>query len=129
MTGISPKLPLTRDYTNGYELNQTFQDSVKQNLAGLVLTVPGERIMDPDFGVGLRTYLFEIDNPLVRSDISGKLTQQVGIYIPWVNILEISFTTQKDNPELEANFLYMSFTYIITPLDFTDRLDITLPIN
>lgn len=129
MTGISPKLPLTRDYTNGYELNQTFQDSVKQNLAGLVLTVPGERIMDPDFGVGLRTYLFEIDNPLVRSDISGKLTQQVGIYIPWVNILEISFATQKDNPELEANFLYMSFTYIITPLDFTDRLDITLPIN
>jgi|TARA_R110002020_G_scaffold100115_2_gene237042 phage baseplate assembly protein W len=129
MTGISPKLPLTIDYTNGYELNQTFQDSVKQNLAGLVLTVPGERIMDPDFGVGLRTYLFEIDNPLVRSDISGKLTQQVGIYIPWVNILEISFTTQKDNPELEANFLYMSFTYIITPLDFTDRLDITLPIN
>mgnify|MGYP003637767500 CR=1 FL=1 len=129
MTGISPKLPLTIDYTNGYELNQTFQDSVKQNLAGLVLTVPGERIMDPDFGVGLRTYLFEIDNPLVRSDISGKLTQQVGVYIPWVNILEISFTTQKDNPELEANFLYMSFTYIITPLDFTDRLDITLPIN
>jgi len=129
MTGISPKLPLTIDYTNGYELNQTFQDSVKQNLAGLVLTVPGERIMDPDFGVGLRTYLFEIDNPLVRSDISGKLTQQVGTYIPWVNILEISFTTQKDNPELQANFLYMSFTYIITPLDFTDRLDITLPIN
>jgi len=129
MTGISPKLPLTIDYTNGYELNQTFQDSVKQNLAGLVLTVPGERVMDPDFGVGLRTYLFEIDNPLVRSDISGKLTQQVGIYIPWVNILEISFTTQKDNPELEANFLYMSFTYVITPLDFTDRLDITLPIN
>tara|TARA_R110001583_G_scaffold17957_7_gene72138 strand:- start:4536 stop:4925 length:390 start_codon:yes stop_codon:yes gene_type:complete len=129
MTGISPKLPLTIDYTNGYELNQTFQDSVKQNLAGLVLTVPGERVMDPDFGVGLRTYLFEIDNPLVRSDISGKLTQQVGIYIPWVNILEISFTTQKDNPELEANFLYMSFTYVIAPLDFTDRLDITLPIN
>ena len=95
MTGISPKLPLTIDYTNGYELNQTFQDSVKQNLAGLVLTVPGERVMDPDFGVGLRTYLFEIDNPLVRSDISGKLTQQVGIYIPWVNILEISLLHKK----------------------------------
>ena len=129
MTGISPSLPLTLDTTNGYQLNQTFQDAVKQNLAGLILTVPGERIMDPNFGVGLRTYLFELETEQVRSDIAGKISQQVGIYIPWINIQGISFASQRDNPELDANFLYMSMTYIITPLDFTDRLDITLPIN
>ncbi len=129
MTGISPKLPLTLDTTNGYQLNQSFQESVKQNLAGLVLTVPGERIMDPAFGVGIRKYLFELDNEQVRSDIAGKIYQQVSIYIPWVQIQDISFTTQRDNPELDANFLYMSMTYIIGPLDFTDSLDITLPIN
>jgi len=49
MTGISPSLPLTLDTTNGYQLNQTFQEAVKQNLVGLILTVPGERIMDPNF--------------------------------------------------------------------------------
>lgn len=129
MTGISPKLPLTLDTTNGYQLNQSFQESVKQNLAGLILTVPGERIMDPDFGVGIRKYLFELDNEKTRSDIAGKIYQQVAIYIPWVEIQDISFVSQRDDPEVDANFLYMSMTYIITPLDFTDRLDITLPIN
>jgi len=102
MTGISPSLPLTLDTTNGYQLNQTFQEAVKQNLVGLILTVPGERIMDPNFGVGLRTYLFELETEQVRSDIAGKISQQVGIYIPWINIQGISFASQRDNPEQET---------------------------
>ena len=62
MRGLSPKLPLTRNSETGYSLNKTYRDMVKQNIKMLLLTAPGERIMDSNFGVGLKTYLFELND-------------------------------------------------------------------
>ena len=76
MAGLSPKLPLVLDRTNGYALNTTYMDVVKQNFMGLVLTLPGERIMDPDFGVGIRQYLFEIDDDGIRSAVRTRIISQ-----------------------------------------------------
>ena len=100
MAGISPKLPLVTDSTDGYQLNKTFVDSIRQNLFSLMLTVPGERIMDPDFGVGLRKYLFETDNQALRSEITSKISQQIQIYIPFVELLDVQFLSQREDPEI-----------------------------
>ena len=60
MSGISPKLPLATGFKNGvYELNTDVLQAMEQNLKNLVLTSPGERVMDPLFGVGLKNFLFE----------------------------------------------------------------------
>jgi phage baseplate assembly protein W len=60
LTGISPKVPLIYDPTDGpYQLNKNLKQTINQNLKMLVLTSPGERIMIPEFGVGLRRFLFE----------------------------------------------------------------------
>ena len=53
-SGLSVALPLSvSDVFGPYDLNTTFQDLAQQNLKMLILTIPGERIMYPDFGVGL----------------------------------------------------------------------------
>ena len=57
--GLSPKLPLRRDFEDGYSMNKNYREMVKQNVKMLLLTAPGERIMDPEFGIGLQTFLFE----------------------------------------------------------------------
>ena len=55
MNGIGPKLPLQRDDKFGnYGLISSYNEEVKQNFKNLLLTCPGERMMIPDFGVGLR---------------------------------------------------------------------------
>ena len=73
MNGIGPKLPLQRDDINGnYSLITSYAEEVKQNFKNLLLTAPGERMMNPDFGVGLRNFLFE---PEPR--ISGMLRQKI----------------------------------------------------
>ena len=66
MQGYSPKLPLAYDSTQdgNYALNKTLIDTIRQNLKMLLLTNPGERIMMPNFGVGIRTYLFSEDTEL-----------------------------------------------------------------
>ena len=129
MAGLSPKLQLIMNEQDGYALNKTYVEVVKQNFVNLLLTVPGERIMDPDFGVGMRTFLFELDNIRVRSEISGKIYQQAGKYIPFIEIRDISFTSQIDDPAVSPNLLFIKITYVITPLNFVDRLDISIPNN
>ena len=42
-----------------FNSSYTTQDQAKSNLINVLLTEPGERIMEPNFGVGLKRLLFE----------------------------------------------------------------------
>ena len=58
MAGLTPKLPLALGGESGnYQLIQNYKDLIKQNFKNLILTSPGERMMDPHFGVGIRNFL------------------------------------------------------------------------
>ncbi len=127
MAGLSPKLPLVLDAQDGYKLNKTYKELVQQNLTNLLLTVPGERIMDPEFGVGLKKYLFEQDTNMLRDELSGKINEQVSRYLPFISITDITFQSARNDEDLDLNFMYVEMTYVITPLEYEDKLDITIP--
>ena len=59
LQGLSVSLPLTYDNEDGpYRLNKTLKQVVKQNFKNLILTSPGERVMLPTFGAGVRRLSF-----------------------------------------------------------------------
>ena len=91
MAGLSPKLPLSRDSRDGFALNKTYQDTIQQNFKNLLLTAPGERVMIPEFGVGLRNYLFENQDVSTYEEIEENIRKQVLVYMPFVTIGEIKF--------------------------------------
>ena len=122
--GLSPKLPLTLDASDGYGLNKTYKEMVKQNMKMIILTAPGERIMDPLFGVGLRNYLFEQNHPIVYGEIEAKILSQVKKYLGFVEILSIDFNSKDVNPAVVENVLYINLTYRIKPLDSVDGLEL-----
>lgn len=62
MASYAPSLPLTIDGQDGFVNIKDFGHLIKQNLKMLVLTNQGERIMMPNFGIGLKKILFEIAN-------------------------------------------------------------------
>lgn len=110
MRGFSVKLPLKQDPVEGlYSLNKNFIEGIKQNLKMLILTNPGERIMMPDFGVGLKNYLFEQKTDSVYSDIQQKIEEQVSSYLPIVKINSINFSSDSEN----ENLIYLSINYSI----------------
>ena len=126
LKGISPKLPLVYDSTDGpYQLNKTLGQAIKQNLKMLVLTVPGERIFYPDFGVGLQRYLFENVSEDIFSEIAQKISEQVNFYMPTVNLEEITFLTSDDDTSLALNEVRVSIRYNILPFNQADELSIT----
>lgn len=125
MAGLSVKIPLQRDKTDGYKLNKTYQEMIKQNFKNLVLTIPGERMMDPLFGVGLRKYLFEQNSPMLREEISSNMHAQVKKYMPFIVIDDIDF----GGPDEEiANMLLVRIQYSITPLGSKDAVDIEVAV-
>ncbi|HAI38125.1 MAG TPA: hypothetical protein DCM40_08390 [Maribacter sp.] len=97
MAGISPKLPLQLDKRDGIALNKTLKETVKQNLKMLVLTSPGERLMLPEYGVGIRNFLFEQNVSSVRSDIASKIREQVKTYMPFITLEDITFAEMPEN--------------------------------
>ena len=125
--GISPKLPLVLDTQDGTKLNKTLNEAVKQNLKMLVLTVPGERLMDPDFGVGLSRYLFEPNINLIWGEIESTIRQQVTIYLPFVEIEDIDFGADEAIFEHHGkNLLSISLQYRIVPLSVSDILELVV---
>jgi len=126
MPGITPMLPLVNGIDDGaYRLLKTYKSLVKQNLKNLVLTAPGERMMDTHFGVGIRNFLFRNDGQLLYSSIRSRINDQVQKYMPFVAIIDVSFVT----PEMggDNNFLGLAIEYNIGPLDTIDKLEITMP--
>jgi len=103
MAGISPKLPLSVTPEDGtYGLTKSVTEAITQDLKMILLTNPGERIMDSSFGVGLKRFLFEQKATTTYDAISSKILQQVGRYLPQIKIEKILFNT---NEEMEIDFL------------------------
>ena len=119
-SGLTPSLPLTFGDAANYNLIQTYEKLIRQNLKNLILTVPGERVMDTSFGVGLRSFLFEHNDSSTYSEISARIHNQVKKYMSFIDIVDINFTTDVRN----ENSVYITVDYIIIPLSLADTLSI-----
>ena len=109
MAGLAPKLPLIRDEQDGYALIKDFPALVAQNFKMLMLTSPGERLMDPLFGVGLKRFLFEQNHETVHALIESEVSSQVQKYMPYLQLMNIRFFA-------EDNFLTVRIRYFIKPI-------------
>ena len=110
-SGFSVKLPVSRDPDDGYSLTKTLEQVATQNLKNLLLTNPGERMMDPDFGVGLKRYLFEMRTEEVNYEMNSKIREQVSKYLTYIKIKNINF----ENDLLNENMVTVSIVYSISP--------------
>jgi phage baseplate assembly protein W len=128
MAGISVKLPLTRDEIDGfYALNKNHREMIRQNLKHLILTTPGERMMDPFFGVGLRNFLFENDIATLQDQVVSKINEQVNFYMPFVRVLEVNFYSDERNVDnFSPNVLGVVINYEIIPLKESYALEINV---
>jgi phage baseplate assembly protein W len=123
MSGISPKLPLLNSRIDGaYELNKTIKETIKQNLKNMLLTHPGERVMDPLFGLGLGRYLFENSTTFIAANVKSDLIFQLEKYMPFIEL--INFSGEAGNPLLgeSDNLLKIKVEFLIKPLDEVDNL-------
>jgi len=124
--GLTPQLPLTRDFVNGFFYITEYTELVKQNFKNLLLTNPGERVMDLSFGIGINRFLFNADSPQLYGDISAKIAEQIDKYLPYIEIVNETFESAALTDTVGPNTLSISLQYLIKPLQTIDTLDLTL---
>ena len=128
MPNYAPKLPL--EYNQGYGPYtplEEIQDVVKQNLKMLILTNPGERIMLPNFGVGIRRTLFENKSPNYNSIIESRIKNQVNSYLPFIEIKKIVISDLVDNlNNFYENSVQVSIYYNVPTANISDILNLNI---
>jgi phage baseplate assembly protein W len=87
--------------------NYTTQEAIKNNLINYFLTEPGEIPLNPTFGGGLRSFLFQQieggDLGNLKNDVSNKLAT----FFPSVNVISLDvFETQNVPNSITVNLKY-----------------------
>jgi phage baseplate assembly protein W len=129
--GLSVALPLRIDPIDGaYGLNRTLTQVAAQNLRMVILTSPGERIMFPEFGVGIRRYLFEQNTTSTLGVIRSRIEQQVSTYLPYIRILDLSI----DSPEVVGSVVETDKSRVLIRIRYSVPSanvvsDLTIPVS
>ena len=94
------------DETNMFKGTETLQDQAKANLINLLLTVRGERINLPDYGVGLKNLLFE-QNINIEA-LREKIIAQSNFYVPNIQVFDVKTALSTDQRTLFVSITYRS---------------------
>ena len=95
----------------------TTKEQLKSNFLNLLLTVPGERLNHPTYGVGLKSQLFEnsIDEITLQENING----QLAFWIP-----EITVTDSSLRRDIDQYRVSLTLTYSISLNETEDSIQI-----
>jgi phage baseplate assembly protein W len=87
-------------------------DAIKQNLKMLLLTRPGEYVMDANYGVGLPDYLFLQEQEIDTGGLESRIRSQADSYMPYMTISNLSVTLDPANAmmRIRIEFFYNELT-------------------
>jgi len=116
--GVSFPLEITADNA-GYRLAD-LQETVRFNIKNIMLTNPGERIMLPNFGVGVKQALFERSSYDLLTLLQERILDQLDLYASYITVLELTI-----NPIDELS-LNIKLKYEIDFAEIVDTFDIEI---
>tara|TARA_R110000824_G_scaffold54493_1_gene150385 strand:+ start:113 stop:499 length:387 start_codon:yes stop_codon:yes gene_type:complete len=128
MSGIAVKLPISRDHIDGIKLIKNYKELARQNLKMLVLTVPGERMMDPEFGVGARRFLFEQLTQSTFERFKSRLLEQQQKYLPYLVIQDVQFISALTHPNVDENTVNIKIKFFNKVLKTKETLELPITV-
>ena len=82
----------------------TVKQQVKSNILNVLLTEPGERVNQPDLGVGLKSLLFE--NITNANEIVPIIEEQLETYVPDIDLEDVLSEFIEDEHILQITLVY-----------------------
>ena len=105
-----------------FNSSYTTKEQVKSNLINLLLTTPGERLMNPNFGVGIRNLLFE--QVIDKETVLIKITDGAQSYIPEIEISDVFIKRENMETTPEIHTVRISIYYQVLTDRSTDAIEI-----
>ena len=103
-----------------FNSSYTTKEQVKSNLINLLLTSPGERLMNPNFGVGIRDLLFE--QVIDKEQVKNRITDGAQLYIPEIDIEDVFIKRENNETTPEIHTVRISIYYKVLADRSTDAI-------
>lgn len=97
---------------------------VRQSIVIILDTEPGERVMRPDFGCGLRRYLMEPNTPATRAAIAQDINAALRAWEQRIVVGTVDVV-----PTDDLGTVLVSISYTLTRDQSIDAVQITVPVN
>ena len=110
---VGLSFPLRADNNNDFALTKTSLHQAQHNLKNLLLTYPGERPMQPEFGCKLRALCFEQINESLPTRIEEEINRTVSTWLPYINIIEVATLTE--DGDKSKIYVKIRYSTILTP--------------
>ena len=99
----------------------TKDDAIKQAVKNLILTVPGEKFFNPQFGSSVTDLLFEPMDPFLVDRVRMEITNTIQNFEPRIVLEEVEVIADYD-----ANAMNVSIQYEIIGLPITEQISFVL---
>ena len=93
-TYIGLSFPLRRDKFNDFAMTKNSLEQSQHNLKNLLLTYPGERVGQPEFGSRLRELCFEQIDDNLPERLEEEVRRAVTFWLPYISIIEVITLTE-----------------------------------
>lgn len=102
-----------------FRSNFTTKQAIKNNLINYFLTNPGERPLNPNFGGGLRSFIFEQISTGNLDFLEERISNDLNTFFTNISIDNLEILKQED-----LNTITVSLTYSVINTNISDTLEI-----
>ena len=113
-------MPIERVSRGFKDLSMTFQSNplnddliglknasaIARSVRNIVMTYPGEKFFQPDFGSKVSRLLFENVDDITASQIQEEIEFSITNYEPRVNLTRVTIVADNDNASFDATITY-----------------------
>ena len=81
-------------------------NAITRSIRNIVLTIPGEKFFDPDFGSNVSNLLFENVDDITASQIQEEIEFSINNYEPRVRLTNVEVIADNDNASFDTIITY-----------------------
>ena len=81
-------------------------NAIARSVRNIVLTTPGEKFFDPDFGSNVSKLLFENVDDITASQIQQEIEFSINNYEPRVKLINVEVIADNDNASFDTIITY-----------------------
>tara|TARA_B100001063_G_C16749874_1_gene549663 strand:- start:962 stop:1387 length:426 start_codon:yes stop_codon:yes gene_type:complete len=111
LVGLS--FPLRAGRNQDFQMTKTSLEQSQHNIRNLILTYPGERAQQPEFGCRLRELLFEQLNDELPIRIEEEVRRSISQWLPYINVVTVDTLT--DEGDKNRVFVQVQYTTTLNP--------------
>ncbi len=91
--GAGLAFPLSAD-PDGSLAMAVYEEDIRQAIRIILATNPGERVMRPDFGAGLRAFVFEPVSVATMQRLETRVREALIDFEPRIDVMEVTVTAE-----------------------------------